>query len=146
MGVPASRLKCRLKRYATLGVSTEDQPLIESCCEVVPTEALKPLTTGMMPAGPLSLVVAAAVTPPNSSSTLSGVAWASPQRGNAGNRHIETNQGSRELRTRCEWNKGSTSVRQGNTLPSQMYTGFAVARALRMRLAFRHRNIPVRIG
>src|ERR1017187_6562032 len=106
MGVPASRLKCRLKRYATLGVSTEDQPLIESCCEVVPTEALKPLTTGMMPAGPLSLVVAAAVTPPNSSSKLSGVAWAWPQRGNAGNRHIETNQGSREPRTNCEWNKG----------------------------------------
>src|SRR6266702_2554289 len=74
IGVPALKLKCRFSLYATFGVSSEDQPLIESCCEVVPSDALNPRVNGTIPAGPLSLAVTAALRIANSSSS----AWGAP--------------------------------------------------------------------
>src|ERR1035437_2612423 len=76
MGTPASRLKCRFTRDAAFGVRIEAQPLVESCCELVPTDALNPLAAGMMPSGPLSLTDAAALMAASSSISADGLACA----------------------------------------------------------------------
>jgi hypothetical protein len=61
MGTEAFMLRIALNRKATPGVRMVAQPLPESYCELVPSEALKPGAKGMMPLGPASFVVAEAV-------------------------------------------------------------------------------------
>src|ERR1700722_15184659 len=72
MGTPASTLKYLLKRYAALGVRIDDHPLLESCCELVPSDGLNPLIAGTIPSGPESLIAEAALRAANSSSSAMG--------------------------------------------------------------------------
>src|ERR1700677_1679118 len=100
----------------------DDQPLLESCCELVPSEALNPRVAGIMPPGPLSLVVAAALMPPASSASLPATAWPRTEAREPMKRNAAEKESSRPRRA-CEINKrtlharATTRLSDKNTLP-----------------------------